>query len=170
MSSSDDSADDSSVSSTSSTETKKVAWRKRGASKSPAVVKPSSATKAKLIKKIEEEYGGLAGLKSDKRALKRICDKDPIAFGGRGTAERRGVQKQVHDWNRYSSTFKADNLESRAPIDESEQEDLEINMSRQLKLSRKSKVAKKASYSDSDSEDSISPTSKCAATVDITCL
>ena len=76
----------------------------------------------------------------------------------------------MHDWNRYSSTFKADNLESRAPIDESEQEDLEINMSRQLKLSRKSKVAKKASYSDSDSEDSISPTSKCAATVDITCL
>jgi hypothetical protein len=59
---------------------------------------------------------------------------------------------------------------TRAPIDKSEQEDLEFNMSRQLKLSRKSKVAKKASYLDSDSEDSISPTSKCAATVNITCL
>jgi len=163
MSSSDDSSDDSSASSALLTEAKKAVWRKRGVSKAPVAVKPSSATKAKLIKKIEEEYGCLAGLTRDKRALKRICDKSPEVFGGKGTPERRGVQLQVQDWKRYKDTFLVDKQDLREQINEKEQEELAINMSRQLQLSRKPKAAKKrATYADSDSDDSVSPTtSKC---------
>jgi hypothetical protein len=161
MSSSDDSADDSSASSASSTLSpqvaKKAVWRKRAPSATP-IVKPSDGTKAQLIAKIEQKFGDIAGLAKDKRALKRICDQSPELFGGKGTPERRGIQFQVQDWKRYRDNFLVDKQALREEIEKTKE--LEANMSRQLHLSRKPKVAKKA-YSDSDSEDSVPKTRKC---------
>lgn len=168
MSSSDDSAEDSSVSSTSSSSPPPVAkrvGRRKSAAPADPVVPPSLETKGKLIDEIEARYGDLAGLKSDKRGLKRICDRDPVEFGGKGTPERRGIQKQVQHWHRYKDTFRDDKQHSNAA------KELEINMSRQLQLSRKAKAKKapfvepkKASFADeytsSDSDDSQSPASK----------
>jgi hypothetical protein len=122
-------------------------------------VKPSDGTKAQLIAKIEQKFGNIAGLAKDKRALKRICDKSTELFGGRGTPKQRGIQFQVQNWKRYRDNFLVDKQELREEIEKTKE--LEANMSRQLHLSRKPKVAKKASYSDSDLEDYVPKTSKC---------
>jgi hypothetical protein len=174
MSSSDDSSYDSSTDDSAVPPppvAKKAGRRKAAASTTPPRAAsttpppqetPSLHTKGKLIDEIEARFGGIEGLKKEKKGLKQICNSNPEEFGHSGTPERRAIQKRVDLWKRYAGSYLDDKLEHREQ-QAAKKKTPDLDMSRQIQAFGKATAAKKPTFSDSTSdEESVGPsTSKC---------